>query len=280
MDPKKQQSALSLTPPLGTTTLSGLPATLASTLVCAFLGLSSLAITHGLNSTSVHGGGRFMDAHGKAAARGAGLITASNHSTRVDDPGAIAPLLPLSWLFTPHKLRYTLCAVDRCFRSTLVGAVLTAGRVLPVARGAGPNQPLMDDVVAKLNEGAWLHMFPTGTRSEEAGQLAPCRPGVGRLIADAVPTPVVLPVYHRGLEALQPRGTYWPLGVGHRIDIFVGDEVDVATVLADARARGLSPAATHAAVAAAVGEGLAKAKAGLEALDVAAGGVMPSGTST
>jgi monolysocardiolipin acyltransferase len=122
--------------------------------VTGLLGLVSLTITHVLNDTRVHGGEHFMSAY-EGRAPGQGLVTVSNHVTAVDDPGATAPLVPISWLGTPSRVRWTLCATDRCFKHAAIGGLLRGGRVLPVDRGGGVYQPLMDDVVRKLDAGEW-----------------------------------------------------------------------------------------------------------------------------
>lgn len=172
----------------------------AQTLVCGLLGGVSRLITHGLNTTVVVHGERFAAAHG-GRGPGQGLLTASNHVTAVDDPGIIAPLVPPAWLVSPERLRWTLCAADRCFTSAPLGALLGAGRVLPVERGGGARQPHMDAVVARLAAGDWVHMFPEGARQWPPGQpLGRLRPGLGRLIADAHPTPLVVPLYHDGMQ--------------------------------------------------------------------------------
>jgi 1-acyl-sn-glycerol-3-phosphate acyltransferase len=221
----------------------------AQSLVCGLLYGVSKTITHVLNTTRVLHGERFLAAYESRVA-GQGLITASNHVTAVDDPGAIAPLVPARWLLTPDKLRYTLCATDRCFRNSVTSAILGAGRVLPVQRGLGPQQPFMDAVVAHLNRGAWVHMFPEGARrypqqpaggspaadaasiaSGDGGRgsgagLGPVRAGIGRLIVDAAVTPVVLPIFHRGLHRVMHRGHVLPLSeVGAHIDVVVGEPI-------------------------------------------------------
>jgi 1-acyl-sn-glycerol-3-phosphate acyltransferase len=211
--------------------------TVAQSIVCGVLYAVSKTITHALNSTNVLHHHRFLSAY-ESRAPGQGLITASNHVTAVDDPGAIAPLTPVSWLLTPDKLRYTLCATDRCFRNAITGGILSAGRVLPVQRGLGPGQPFMDAVVSHLNRGAWLHMFPEGARQpHDAPSLGPMRAGIGRLIVDAEVTPVVLPIYHRGLHRVMHRGHTLPLSeVGAKIDIVVGEPVpDLPALISELR---------------------------------------------
>ena len=233
-------------------------------LVCTALGGVSAFITHVLNTCHVHGEERFLAAYSNRAP-GQGLVTVCNHNTAVDDPGAIYPLIPASWLLQPQRLRWTLCAKDRCFTNPVVGSILAAGRVLPVDRGSGPNQPLMDAVVAKLDAGDWVHMFPEGAR-QPSGTLGRMRPGVGRLIADARIPPVVLPFYHMGYESLQKKGEYSPFAVGHRLDILIGHPIEMGPLLLDLRRRGVPERDVHVAVAERIGQELAKLQLRCESL--------------
>jgi monolysocardiolipin acyltransferase len=157
-----------------------------------------------------------------------GVLTVCNHVSAVDDPGAVAAMLPLTWFFTPEvlrvsepnnsflctsdtrfacfpspqKVRWTICATDRCFKNGFTSSVLSHGRVgywtcrsswvreltglsslqvLPIERGKGVYQPMMDDVIAKLSQGDWVHMFPEGTRSRSStATLQSIKLGVGR----------------------------------------------------------------------------------------------------
>lgn len=71
------------------------------------------------------------------------------------------------------------------------------GKVLPVVRGDGVYQPVMNEVLEKLNMGDWLHIFPEGKVNEEKADIR-LKWGVGRLVGDAKETPIVLPFFHFG----------------------------------------------------------------------------------
>lgn len=132
-------------------------------------------------------------------------MTVCNHASAVDDPGVLAAMLPWRDCVRPTVVRWTLCATDRCFRTRAMAAFFKHVKVLPVERGAGIEQPLLADVVRKLSRGDWVHMFPEGRRYP-AGTLGPMRSGVGRLIAEAEVTPLVVPFYHVGMHDIQPVG--------------------------------------------------------------------------
>ena len=59
------------------------------------------------------------------------------------------------------------------------------GKVLPIERGKGINQPIMSIAAGLVRRGDWLHVFPEG-RVGHSGRLASCKHGIGKLICDAV----------------------------------------------------------------------------------------------
>lgn len=70
-------------------------------------------------------------------------------------------------------------------------------KVLPIVRGAGIYQNIMNEILNELNQGCWLHIFPEGKVNETKLKLR-FKWGVGRLISDCKETPIVLPFYHLG----------------------------------------------------------------------------------
>lgn len=71
------------------------------------------------------------------------------------------------------------------------------GKVVPIVRGDGVYQPVMNQMVDELNRGSWLHIFPEGGINMEKKKLR-LKWGVGRLVADTDVTPIVVPFYHHG----------------------------------------------------------------------------------
>ena len=67
----------------------------------------------------------------------AGPFQISNHVASMDDPLVIASLLPPHVLLDAKNLRWTLCAIDRCFRNPVTSAFFRSVKVLPVSRGDG-----------------------------------------------------------------------------------------------------------------------------------------------
>jgi monolysocardiolipin acyltransferase len=69
--------------------------------------------------------------------KGKPLLTVSNHVAAMDDPFVIASLLPPSVMLEAQKLRWTLCATDRCFTNPVLSTFFRSVKVLPVSRGDG-----------------------------------------------------------------------------------------------------------------------------------------------
>lgn len=178
-------------------------------------------------------------------APGQGLLSVCNHVGAMDDPLVLAAAMPAAVLTQPEAMRWTMCAADRCFVNPLADAFFRAGKVLPLTRGRGLDQPGMAAAEARLAEGQWVHIFPEGTRSQ-TGVMGPVRVGVGRLYAAALaearraspaaPAPLVLPFVHAGMADVNPRGTA-RLGVGRDVRVLVGEPLDLSPLVAGALAR-------------------------------------------
>ena len=96
-----------------------------------------------------------------------------------------------------HQFRWLLGAKEICFTKASHSIFFRMGKVLPIVRGHGVYQPIMNEVLEHLNSGSWLHIFPEG-KINLNNEFIRLKWGVGRLIADAAETPIVLPFYHQG----------------------------------------------------------------------------------
>ncbi|KAF1779097.1 Phospholipid/glycerol acyltransferase [Phytophthora cactorum] len=149
-----------------------------------------------LNRTTVEGA-ELLTQQLEQRPKGTAVITVSNHSATVDDPAVLANQ---EYCYTKGKLLSTL----------FFGA-----KTLPVKRGAGVDHQMIQAIFDKVEEGAWVHIFPEGKivqhealggrsspRREKIGRL---KWGVGKLIARATTRPIVVPVYHYNMEKLMPQ---------------------------------------------------------------------------
>lgn len=201
-------------------------------LAVPLIGNACHVFMHGLNSVQIYGAEKLEQAlHGRP--KGKPLLTVSNHVAAMDDPFVIASLLPPSVMMEAQKLRWTLCATDRCFTNPILSTFFRSVKVLPVSRGEGIYQKGMDMALSKLNNGGWVHIFPEGSRSRDGGKtVAPAKRGVGRLVMDADSLPVVIPFVHTGMQDIMPVGKRIPR-TGKRVIVVVGDPIHFDDLIVD-----------------------------------------------
>ncbi|KAL7003099.1 hypothetical protein U1Q18_004256 [Sarracenia purpurea var. burkii] len=179
---------------------------------------------HGLNRVQIYGAEKLHQALLNRPEKQP-LLTVSNHVASMDDPLVIASLLPPSILLDAHRLRWTLCATDRCFCNPVTSAFFRSVKVLPLSRGDGIYQKGMDLAISKLNHGGWVHIFPEGSRSRDGGRtIGPAKRGVGRLVLDADNTPLVVPFVHIGMQDIMPIGAKIPQ-IGKTVTVLIGDPI-------------------------------------------------------
>ncbi|RLN49787.1 hypothetical protein BBJ29_004309 [Phytophthora kernoviae] len=147
--------------------------------------------------------------------KGTAVITVSNHSATVDDPAIFANMMPWKYAW-PRNGRWSLASQEYCYtKGKFLSAVFFSSKTLPVKRGAGIDHQMIQAIFDKVEEGAWVHIFPEGKivqrealggrpspRREEIGRL---KWGVGKLIARATQRPIVVPIYHYNMEQLMPQ---------------------------------------------------------------------------
>ena len=172
---------------------------------------------HWLNTTHTEGQDNLLRAMASKQPT-QGLITVSNHTSVVDDPAILASIVPASWCFLGGiHARWGTCTEEHCFKNRLLSAFFGAGQILPIRRGAGLEQDFLRVVFRKVQEGRWMHFFPEGKTEAHTQQLGGrsepravkekglLKWGVGKVIAHAVPTPVVVPFYHEGMQNIMPQ---------------------------------------------------------------------------
>ncbi|TYZ57434.1 hypothetical protein PybrP1_003674 [[Pythium] brassicae (nom. inval.)] len=147
---------------------------------------------------------------------GAALITVSNHSATVDDPGVLAAMLPWKYAVFPSLGRWSLCSQEYSYlKGKAIAALFFGSKTLPVLRGGGIDHEMLEAIFEKVEDGEWVHIFPEGKicqqevlggrespRREEIGRL---KWGVAKLIARARVRPVVVPFYHHNMERVMPQ---------------------------------------------------------------------------
>ena len=175
---------------------------------------------------------------------GRGLLTVSNHISTLDDPIMMAALVPLRTYLQPShfdaRLRWALCAHEICYRTAALRSFFTQMQALPVDRGAGLSQFAVHASAQKLRDGGWVHVFPEGavhrasdgtTRSMKWGVAQMLlESSIGRTGAVEPRAPLLVPLYHRGMENVMPNTVGVP-GVGQKISVSVGAPIDVDDIV-------------------------------------------------
>lgn len=177
----------------------------------------------GLNRVETRGVEVFREAH----ASGRPLLTFSNHVSLFDDPWLVATFAPFSW----DDNRW--CATDALnfFSTPGMARFFSFGRGVPIVRGAGLDQPGFDFLTDRLEEGAWVHIFPEGGRSRDPRNLrTPLKQGIGHLVERT--RPLLLPFHHTGMEDVLPIGARFPK-VGQTVRLAFGQVLDSDDGLAD-----------------------------------------------
>ncbi len=181
------------------------------------INLSKFIMTK-MNSLEIQGAEKFEALRERG---GRSLLTFSNHTALFDDP-----LLPSNFPLGNHdEIRWVVTDALNFFSTRPTAFVFSSGKGVPVARGAGFDQPGFDFLRDRLKEGDWVHIFPEGgrTRREDGLLNEEFKPGVGRLIAET--NPIGLPFYHYGMREVLPIGARVPRW-GKDVRLVFGDAID------------------------------------------------------
>lgn len=154
----------------------------------------------------------------------------ANHISVLDEP-LMWGVIPPSYFLDPRTVRWSLGASDILFKNNLYRWFFRQGQTLEVHRGDGIFQASLDEALARLAEGRWVHLFPEGyvnlTRSTRMRRF---KWGVARLVLEAPCAPHVVPIWLQGLDQVMPHPRApprWLPRPGADISVTFGEPVPV-----------------------------------------------------
>lgn len=173
---------------------------------------------------------------------GLGLITVSNHASTLDDPMLFCSIFPFTFFFTEHwhhRVRWSICAREICYSNPFFAQFFKSGKTLPIERGGGLYQPVMNVVARAVARGDWVHVFPEGKIHFNDGRsVGPLKWGVGKLCCDSFllsgKVPMVVPFHHVGMTSVLPKGHVVPR-LGRQVTVKVGEQINLSDIIEDCR---------------------------------------------
>lgn len=83
----------------------------------------------------------------------------------------------------------------------------------------------MNFCLDRINEGSWVHIYPEGKVNAQHEDLR-YKWGVGRLISEAKQLPIVIPIYHLGMDKVLPNKEPYIPHIGQKVTICVGEPIE------------------------------------------------------
>ncbi|TRY75417.1 hypothetical protein TCAL_00563 [Tigriopus californicus] len=168
------------------------------------------------------------------------VITVANHHSCMDEP-LIWGMLDFKHLTNSYFMRWALAAHDICFTNRFLSNFFAYGKSIPIVRGGGVFQEGMNFCVDRLNEGRWVHLYPEGKVNVTKHIDLRLKWGVGRLISDCNVLPIVIPIYHYGMDEILPNSEPYFPRCGKKVTINVGEPVELAPIIKELDSRNADP---------------------------------------
>ncbi|XP_036219133.1 tafazzin isoform X2 [Bactrocera oleae] len=207
---------------------------IASQIAITAVGLFAKFVLVFLNRTVVYNRERLINLIEKRPA-GVPLVTVSNHQSCFDDPG-LWGVLPVKFVCNTFKIRWSMAAHDICFTNKYHSTFFMYGKCIPVVRGSGVYQDAVNLCIQKCALGHWVHVFPEGKVNMTKEEMR-LKWGVGRIIYESPRIPIILPMWHEGMDEVLPNTEPYVLKWGKKVTLNIGQPIDLQDFIQDLKDR-------------------------------------------
>lgn len=174
-------------------------------------------------------------------------------------------MLKVKHFLNRETMRWALAAHDICFTKKFHSYFFLLGKCIPIIRGKGVYQKYMDFCLDVLRKGHWLHIFPEGRVNMEKNFIR-FKWGVGRLIYELPVIPVIIPIWHVGMDNVLPNYPPYYLRFGNKVTMNIGKPIDITEVVERVRKNKFSEEEARKAITDHIQDELMKLKQDTEAL--------------
>ena len=97
----------------------------------------------------------------------------------------------------------------------------------------------MNFCLDRLREGQWVHLYPEGRINMDKVDMR-YKWGIARLIDECEKVPIVIPIYHLGMDSILPNRKPYIPWVGQKVTICIGEPIDLTADIKEVRDRNVS----------------------------------------
>ncbi|GLG98983.1 hypothetical protein R5R35_009639 [Gryllus longicercus] len=210
---------------------------LASSITCAAVGIFSKILLEWLNTTQVYNKD-IVTTNIDKRPKNVPLLTVSNHHSCFDDPG-LWGVLDIRQHLNRQKTRWSLAAHDICFTNVFHSYFFMLGKCVPVIRGKGVYQKALDFCLERLSKGEWVHIFPEG-RVNMTKEFIRFKWGVGRLVYESPILPIIIPMWHIGMDKVLPNEPPYVLKMRNKVTLNYGKPIDLSELVNSLKMKNVS----------------------------------------